>query len=85
MSELTRKEKVDFLTEEMVLFIRKCSYKTDKEINELYDQHFNQVTLEDFEGFKKVCGKYRVKVFSQNDLDDKIPLYIDQIKKELNL
>jgi hypothetical protein len=73
MIEITRRDKVRKLSKNSIESLYLLARMTDKEINDLHDQHFNQVTKEDFEGFKKVCGKYRVKVFSQNDLDDKIP------------
>lgn len=85
MSELTRKEKAIRLYEETECLWHMLGKITDQEIDELYNEHFNKVTEEDFEGFKKVCDKYRVMVFRRNDLDHENLLYIDQIKKELGL
>lgn len=82
MSELTRKEKVNKLVD-IGEFWNDVAYMTDAEINDLYDQHFNKVTKEDFEGFKRVMNKMGCDWIENLDSCDGYS--IDEVKKELNL
>lgn len=55
--ELTRKEKVKRLINKTEVFdeleYKEVAYKTDEEIDDMYDEEFNKVTQEEFEGFVK--------------------------------
>jgi len=81
MSELTRKEKAEKLEYNTDLHWHNLGRMTDQEINNLYEEHFNKVTEEDFEGFGKVWSKYDVCFFSNGILIESL----DDIKKELGL
>lgn len=83
MSELTRIHKVDKLFTKVGKSWVVLAEKTDQEINNLYEEHFEKITKEDFEGFEKVMSKFGFD-WCEN-LSKKEGWYINDIKKELGL
>jgi len=81
MSELTRSEKIQQINTVRKIESSVYANMTCEEINDLYDVYFNKVTQEDFEGFKKVWNRFKIK---NADVDGET-WFIEDFKEELGL
>lgn len=87
MSELTRGEKVEKLYDECIVTkLFDLAKMEDQEINDLYSEHFEKITKEDFEGFEKVYSKMKGLYLTCKDNENgEFYFGLEEIKKELGL